>query len=278
MDALELLKSWPGWRNAGAEMVLASPAWRLPVRFGSETGLMTVSGEVSQDPILVDITLDGEAHQLAIADSPRYLDLHLLWSRRSLLPENLLLALVEKECGSVLQLIENVTRRQVALKGLASVAVELRPFDVTGTSSFQFAIDLTPDLVSLLGRIERLDTDHEAIRTLTRPAVVRYGTVPLTDEEVSALSVGDYLLLPEGFGAEAAWMSVEDQAEATDASESVGTVFSSETVALTFAEFAEEKYPAVPEVKTVSVRIPGREPCRCEAASVGVSKALKIIG
>ena len=113
MDALELLKTWPGWANAGAETVLASPAWRLSVRFGEETGVLRLGVEALSDTIDLDITLDGEPHVLSLADSSLYPDLHVLWGTRAGLPPEILLALVEKECGDLFFMLEKSTRRMV---------------------------------------------------------------------------------------------------------------------------------------------------------------------
>ena len=270
MDALELLKSWPDWSRAGAEAILASPAWRLPVRYGTEQGVMTVGGTCA-DAILLDITLDGEPNLLALADSPLYPDLHLLWSKRADLPREVLLALVEKECGGVLAMLENLVRRQLGVKGLAESACPSdRVFTVSvGAGACSFGLDLPLPVLQEIARLENLDVRHESIRTLTRPASVDYTALMLTDEERASVAPGVFLLLPENFPATQTW-TVDPPAEG-----SVRLV-SRATTEISFAAFADDRLPPVPPPEDLalvigSVRLP------CELTRVGDARAIRII-
>ena len=273
MDALELLKSWPDWERAGTETVLASPAWRLPVRVNGAAGVMTAAEPAERDLLVFDVTLDGEAHRLALADSPAYPDLHLLWSRRAELPEALLLALAEKECGGVFALVESVTRRLFAVKGLSADADGLRFFAVSGAGGdFVLGLDVTPDLAAGLGRLENLDPAHPSIRTSTRPARAVSGLLMLTDEELAALEPGSFVLLPEAFGQAAKWATLPE----LEASEALAVAVPGE-VALAFAAFADETFPPVPAGDAFEILRGGRCLFRCVAAQVGQARALKVV-
>ena len=112
MDAVALLKTWPDWEHASLETVLASPAWRMPVRYGETVATLVRAAAVPDDPIALAVTFDGTPAVLALADSALYPDLHLLWSRRADLPSALVLALVEKECGNLFALLEKLFRQR----------------------------------------------------------------------------------------------------------------------------------------------------------------------
>ena len=272
MDARELLNTWPEWQRAGTETVLASPAWRMPVRLNGAAGTMTAAAP-ADDLLVLDVTLDGEAHRLALADSPAYPDLHLLWSRRGELPEPLLLALAEKECGGVFGLVESATRRMLAVKGLSRTDDGLRFFSVSGAGAgFVFGLDVTPDLAATLGRLDYVDPAHPAVRTSTRSARAVLGRLELTDEELAALEPGCFLLLPEGFGSAAKWVA----ADALEDAEDVLLVVPGD-VELTFAAFADETFPPVPESPAFELLRGRRLLCTCADARVGQVRALKVI-
>ena len=119
MDALELLKKWPTWEKANAATVLASPAWRMPVKFdGRDASLRLVDAPAERDAISLAVKFDGEEHILGIFDTSRFSDLHLLWQKRDGLPGEIVLALVEKECGVLLQFLEDTVRKELSVEGL----------------------------------------------------------------------------------------------------------------------------------------------------------------
>ena len=96
MDAYELLRKWPAWEKANAATVLASPAWRMPVRFdGRDAKLRIGASPESFDAVRLRVMFDGERHVLDIFDSASFPDLHKLWAKRDALPEEIVLALVE---------------------------------------------------------------------------------------------------------------------------------------------------------------------------------------
>ena len=200
MDAKELLRNWPTWARANAETILASPAWRMPVVFdGAETSLTAVDSATPSDgdELFLDVTLDGERYVVGLRDTELFGDLHLLWARRAELDPNLLLAVVEKDCGRLFQLIEDTVRKEFAVIGLAASesagrGEPRRRFAVPG---LEFSIDLSPMLKILFGRLEYLDPAHESIRALTRPARYVHASVDVPDDAGAALAEGDALVL-----------------------------------------------------------------------------------
>lgn len=268
-DVMELLKGWPTWAHAGAETILASPAWRLPVRYGEASGVMTVGG-ACDDVLVLDITLDGEPYVLALADSSLYPDLHLLWTQRANLPQEVLLALVEKECGGVLAMVENLVRRQLGVKGIAEAATcPTRAYTVAlPDGAFAFAIDFPTATIQAMARLENLDVTHESIRTLTRSAYVSYAVLMLTEEERTALKPGDFILLPENFPATQAWTTEPPE-------EGTVRVISRENGELTFAALADEALPPIPQPESLALAL-GATRLPCELVKVGTAPAIKI--
>lgn len=271
MDALELLKSWPGWARAGAETILSSPAWRMQVRLGTGHAVMTADGP-GEDALCLDITFDGEPFVLALYDSPLYPDLHLLWSRRAELPREIVLALVEKECGEVLAMLENLVRRQLGVKGISESAPAGRSYAVSVPTggSLVFALDFPPEALQGFARLENLDTNHPSIRELTRPARVDYTSLMLTEEECRTMAAGDFLLLPENFPSTASW-TVEPPAEGP-----VHVVSAAETE-ISFGAFADDDLPPIPPPSVLVLAEGDRTLFPCELTVLGEAKAIRIL-
>lgn len=270
MDALEVLKAWPAWTRAGAETILASPAWRMPVRVGDARGVMT-AGASSEDALVLEVTLDGEPFVLALFDSPCYPDLHLVWSRRSELPREIILALVEKECGEVLTMVENLARRQLGIKGISEAAPQGRTYEVAlPTGAFGFAMAFPPEALQTFARLENLDTAHPSIREQTRPARVDYTALMLTEEERAAMKPGDFLLLPDNFPATQVW-TVEPPAE--------GAVhlLSADETEIAFGAFVDDALPPIPPPAGLVLVEGSRTLFPCEDATVGDARAIKLI-
>ena len=271
MDALELLRTWPGWANAGAETVLASPAWRLSVRVGEESGLLRLDSAPLTDTIDLDISLDGEPYVLSLADTPLYPDLHLLWGSRAGLPQEILLALVERECGNLFFMLENSTRRMFGVKGLASApSATARRMDVTlPAGMLSFALDLPPDIQTLWGRLENLDVSHPDIRAMTRPAHVDYCSLMLTEEERATMAPGDHLLVPESFADTQKWAVVAPSDDAVH-------LCSPASREISFAEFADDSLPPIPPTQELSLMLKDRTLHSCSPSRLGVARAVRI--
>lgn len=269
MDAFELLKTWPGWAKANAESILDSPAWRMPAEWNGEAVELTRADGLSGDLIGLDVSLDDETLHLDIADSPAYPDLHRLWMRRGELPQELVLALVEKECGSLFQLIENAFRRQFAVMGLvlAGAAAERTAFRfVAEGEEVLFALTLSPVLRAEIGQLKFLDVTHESIVTLTRELIADYGEVKLSPDELAGLKAGDFLLLPSET---AKWTFATDEAEGL-------RLRGREQVEFAFAAIADDSLPPVPEPAELVLFRDGQRIASGTMATVGACAALRI--
>ena len=139
---------------------------------------------------------------LSLVDSPRFESLHALWATRAEAPEQILLALVERECGPLLQLLENAARRQLKVVGIASDeeagGERLCARICAGEDELlSFAVTSSPALVGVLGRLAFIDVTHPSVRGEQVPAVVELAAFSLSEADRSSLAVGDALVLPE---------------------------------------------------------------------------------
>ena len=272
MDAFELLRRWPTWEKANAATVLASLAWRMPVKFdGRDAKLRFDAASEQSDAVRLSVMFDGEHHVLEIFDSEAFPDLHLLWSKRGALPEEIVLALVEKECGPLLQLMEDVTRKQLSIEGLASNSPAWAPKTFVleeGGEVISFALDLSPAMEIMLGRLDLLDPSHESIRSLERPAEAEYAAVSLSDDDLASLAPGDFVLLPDG--AEPKW-TVEKPLDGQL------HVLGPEVASLTFAQMADDALPPVPDSGAFSLVRFGEKIATGTRSKVGDRPAVKIV-
>ena len=270
MDGYALLQDWPTFEKVNAETVFASPAWRLETVCGDAPAVLTKAETSASDLLWVSVTLEDEAHVLGIGDSEAYADLHLLWARRGGLPKELLLALVERECGDLFQVLEKVFRRRFQIKGLADGApvdggVDFR-LTADGTA-YAFALDLSPLLVMELGKLKYLDPGHEAIRGLRRPAWAEQATVELLEAECAALAAGDCVVLPED--AEPVW-------RVTVPADDLVHVRSDAAGEVTFAQMADDDWPALPEPGRVVLLKGGRTVARGSLATLGLQRVFTV--
>lgn len=269
MDAVALLKTWPDWEHASLETVLASPAWRMPVRYGETAATLVRAAALPDDAISLAVTFDGTPAVLALADSALYPDLHLLWSRRADLPSALVLALVEKECGNLFALLEKLTRRLFGVTGFAD-APGARPyaFAVAGLSApLAFALDLPAELLPVFGSLSCLDPAHPSIRGAVREIRADYGALAVTDDELAALAPGDFLLSP--VETPARWVTAPPADE-------MAHVLAAAAQTATFAAFADEALPPVPAPADLVVVKGGRVRARVVPATVGEAAAYRV--
>ena len=224
MNPLDLLSSLPPFRGWSPAEVLASPAWAMPCRLGSEEGRLVSDGALlPADPLRLAVRFADDPATLALADSPIFPELHALWSSRADVPSPILLALVEKECGPLLQLLENAAGRQLAIDGLqvpkfegsqvpSSEPSNLRTFEPSNGSSKEhpfrllrssgeelcsFALTLPPAVLESFGALRNLDTAHSSVRELELPAVMQLAAPVLSSADLESIAPGDHLLLPE---------------------------------------------------------------------------------
>ncbi len=202
MKPFELLSSIPQWASAAPDAILASPAWAMQCRLGDTPCVMRLGATRPAEEISLDILLENEPHVLSIADSPNFADLHAVWPSRTDVPEPILLALVEKECGPLLQLIENAVRLQLKIVGIAKTppspeAACARISSADGEELAVFTLDMSQKIVAALGQLRNLDLSHESIRDATLPIETEYATFAIPSTDLSALAPGDALLVPE---------------------------------------------------------------------------------
>lgn len=197
MKPSEILASIPRWSSATADEILASPAWSMPCRLGDVQCAM-MQAPCPVDTLDLAILLEDEPHVLHIGDSPSFAELHAIWSSRADIPEPILLALVEKDCGPLLQLLENATRRRLKLVGLANATGDSdAPILSAQVSDISFALTLSDAVTAAFGNLRNLDLAHESIRSVVLPAVAEYAAFVLPAQDASGLAVGDAVLLPE---------------------------------------------------------------------------------
>ena len=196
MKPHEILSMLPEWGNAAPESLLDSPAWAMPCRLGEESAFLRKAEVRPCDTLDLSVLLDGDRHLLSIADSLRFADLHALWPSRSEVPGPILLALVEKECGGLLQLVENAVRRQLKIEGLASEG----PSGQTLFAQMEdvvFGLTRSAAVESAFGNLRFIDVAHETVRGIALPCETELAAFALSAADQSTLAVGDALLLPE---------------------------------------------------------------------------------
>ena len=268
MDANELLRNWPGWSRANAERVLASPAWRLETRFGDAPArLVRVEALSAGEGIVLDVRLDDEPNLLAVEPTPLFPDLTRLKGRLSALPREVLLALVEKECGVLFRFVEELSKRRLSIVGLSDAPVPPTAFAVSGEAGeARFALELTSEMEQRLGILSNLDVAHPSVRELTREAVACYGEWPEAGE-AAAPSAGDCLVPAEGFAPH--WL-VEEPAD--DAARAVSV----EKGTLTFAQLADDALPPVPAPTALALVRRGAALADLEPARLGLATAFRV--
>ena len=245
MNAFDILKTWPGMVDATPEDIFSHPAWAMPCQWGDERCVLRKAAAKPRDVIGIAIALDDEEHFLGIANRDSFPDLHDLWARKTELPPSLILALIEKECGDLLQLIENAVRRQVRViglddsskrsGGLAFEAVSL----ADGVIRASFVLDIRPPTVRNFGQLRFLDVRHPSVREMERMMHVVYASFGISDDERSGLAAGDRLMLPElSDGVAGEWMcAVPDDGRFR--------VMSRNGRPVSFAELADDSLPPI---------------------------------
>lgn len=266
MDAAQLLREWPTWSHANAEKILASPAWRMPVVFNGAESVMTATAEDPEE-ILLAVKFEDEPHVLGLRDSEVYPDLHLLWSRRAELDRNLLLALIEKECGPLFQMLEDAVRREFSVVGLAEGVADSAPRKSFAVPELGFSLDLSPSLQMLFGKLEYLDVTHESIRSETRPARYRYASVEVSASDLAAIGEGDAVVLPDG--ADGSWITGLPDDGMTH-------VCADADVPISFGAFADDELPEPSGEGPVVLVNGGRSVAEGEFSTIGDVRCFRL--
>lgn len=196
MKPLEILCARPRGVDAAPAAVLASSAFAMPCRLGDEQATLRLNGARPSDTLALSVRFGDEPHVLAVARSPRFAELDSIWDARADVPDVLLLALVERDCGPLFQLLENAVRRQMRLVGLADVAdgADALSFRVADVA---FTLTRSDAVVAALGTLRNLDPADAALRALALSAEPEYAAFALSDADAAGLAPGDAVLLPE---------------------------------------------------------------------------------
>ena len=197
MKPFEILSSLPQWSGLRPDTIVDLPAFALPCRLGDESATLVLGATHPADTINLSIRLEDEPHVLSLARSPRFKELDAIWDSRADVPEPILLALVEKDAGSILQLVENAVRRQLKLVGLAEAESPDAPVFFAQVEDIVFSLTRSATVTAAIGNLRNLDLTHESIRSVTLPSLAEYAAFSLTSSEASGLSIGDAVLLPE---------------------------------------------------------------------------------
>ena len=197
MKPFEILSSLPQWSGLKPDAIVDLPAFALPCRLGDESATLVLGATHPAETIRLSIRLEDEPHVLSLARSPRFKELDAIWDSRADVPEPILLALVEKDVGPLLQLVENAVRRQLKLVGLAEADSSDARTLFAQVADINFSLTRSATVTAAIGNLRNLDLTHESIRSVTLPALTEYAAFSLTSSDVSGLSIGDAVLLPE---------------------------------------------------------------------------------
>lgn len=199
MKPLEIISALPDWANASPGAILDAPAFAMPCRIGDESAVLRHASVVpaESDMITLSVTFGDAPHALCIARSPRLPELGKIWDSRADVPEPVLLALAERECGPFFQMLENVVRRQLRLTGIGGDLDAPKVFLELSDGSLVFAVTRSDAIVAALGALRNLDLTHEDIRSLTLHSECEYAAFAPNDADFAALAPGDAVLLPE---------------------------------------------------------------------------------
>ena len=171
----------------------------LPCRLGEETGVIVPAAvqPAESEMLVLAITFGDEPHTLSIVRSQRFPELDKIWDCRANVPEAVLLALVERECGPFFLALENAVRRQLRLVGFAPPAGSDAPALFLKISDLSFSLTRSETVVAALGVRRNLDLSHETVRSFPLSAETEYAAFSLDSADIASLEPGDALLLPE---------------------------------------------------------------------------------
>ena len=202
MKPTEILALLPGFGDAKASDILDSPAWKMPCRYAENPANLIRDTEEIASPLSLDIEIGDERHVLRIAKNVAFSELAILWDKFQAVPDTIILALVEKECGALLQTIENTMRKTVKLAGLAEMdEAPNAGFSLTAAESGQeqvrFSISVSEGLVTSLGVLRNIDTSCECVRSCKAEAVEIVSRPMLNTDDLVRIAPGNFVLMPE---------------------------------------------------------------------------------
>ncbi len=197
MKPFELFKSLNQIKAMSKLDIVLHPAWSRPIIVEGEEYTLRVA-EGSMQGVNLLVSWGQEKGVLTLFDSPKFPDFSRLFPRQAEIPDSILLAVIEKEAGVLLQALENTIRAELSISGLVKESGDAKKFEVVsekGEIVFTFALTLTEAILSEFARLEYLDLSHESIASMKIPAEIEFAAFPV--QEIEGLEVGDSLLLPE---------------------------------------------------------------------------------
>jgi len=200
---IDLLSQLDAFAGLGPQEVLSHPAWGVPVQWNGASAVLRADAVVPAETLNLSVRFGNDASVLGLVPSGAFPELSKLFPVRNEVPQPILLAVVEKEAGPFLQMLENVMRRELSVQGLAEAPAEgAYAFQVGGTddssaSSLAFTLTLPDAILRELGDLKNLDCAHPSIAETKVSMQVSYAVFDLSAEEEADLAPGDYLLLPE---------------------------------------------------------------------------------
>ncbi len=202
MKSLEIISTLPKWAKASPAAILDSPAFLMPCRLGDESASLRLAdvAPAGAEALALDIAFGDVPHRLLLARTSRFPELDKIWDSRADVPAPVLLALVERECGPLFQMLENAVRRQMRLVGVADAVPEgarLAGLQISGDPGIVFALTRSDVVVSAFGSLRNLDLSHAEIRAEELPAVCEYAAFATVEADLSALAPGDAVIVPE---------------------------------------------------------------------------------
>ncbi|MBR6021099.1 MAG: hypothetical protein IK066_01620 [Kiritimatiellae bacterium] len=198
MKPLEILSALPRAASATPAQILDSPAFAMPCRYGEDPAVLRSAAVRPADTLSLSLLFGDEPHVLSLGRSPRFPELDALWDTRADVPEPILLALAEKECGPLFQLLENAVRQQLRLAGMADPADPVPAALALEVADISFTLTRTPTVEAALGAsLRQLDLAHPDIRSIPLSAETEFAAFALPDDDLASLAPGDALLLPE---------------------------------------------------------------------------------
>lgn len=199
MKAYELLKFVDGLAKLTPSEILSHPAWCMPMKLGDASVSLRCDGAEYSNSICLKIRFADEECLLGLRPSPAMPDFSKLFPVVDAVPEPLLMAAVEKEAGSLLQLLENAVRKELSVIGIANRAGTFRSYRMLKDGSELISFELTSSkcVDEAFGDLRFLDTSHPSIADLELECDVEYASFDMQDDELAGLSQGDRIALPE---------------------------------------------------------------------------------
>ena len=201
MKPIELLSALDAFADLDPQAILSHPAWGVPVSWDGGTATLRADAMMPTETLNLSVRFGDDACVLGLVPSDAFPELSKLFSVRDEVPQPILLAVIEKEAGPFLQMLENVMRRELSVQGLADAPAEgARAFQVGASgapTAITFTLTLSEKMLQELGDLKCLDCAHPSIAETKVSMEVAYAVFDLSAEEEAGLAPGDYLLLPE---------------------------------------------------------------------------------